>query len=138
MAIQVSALLDRAKRTLGGGGPSFDVLFLDAINAVITDYNRQANREVDYLESSSGEIDVSLKHWRTFFLGVIHYLQVSGEWSREPDTSAEARYQRALAMSQFEEVTEDDPDAGIPEGTWGTATAAGTDIDPVTGNVIGG
>lgn len=137
MSIQVPALIDRAKRTLGGGGPSFEVMVLDSINSVITDYNRQCDRTIDYLEQVDGEIDVSQKHWSTFFLGTIFYMQLSGEWAREADAQAGAKYQRALAMSQFEEQTDDDLEAGIPEGTWGDGSTY-SDVDSETGNVSGG
>ncbi len=120
MSIQVAQIRDRCARTLGASGAAFDAQFLDGLNSTITHFNRQCNREIDHKEQADGEIDVDYKHFLTFYLGCLSYLQLSGEWAREADANAEAKFQRALSMSQFEEITEDDLEAGIPEGDWGS------------------
>ena len=120
MAIQVAQIRDRCARRLGSSGTTFETHFVDALNSTISDYNRQCNREIEHKEQADGEIDVDYKHWKTFYLGCLHYLQLSAEWAREPDSSAEAKFERALAMSQFEDYTEDDMESGIPEGDWGS------------------
>ena len=118
MAIPIQGLRDRLARTLGAGGPSFDTHFVAAMNSVVTDFNRQCNRSVAYLDSAAGDIELDQRHTNTFFFGGLFYLERSAEWAKEPSEKTERMYDRMLAMSQFESVNYDNPDAGIPEGTW--------------------
>ncbi len=121
MSIQVAQLRETCASTLGASGVRFDTHFLMALNSVIGDFNRQCNTDQTVFEQVSGDIDLDFKHFNTFYMGCINYLQLSAEWARQPDAEAESKYRRSLAMSQFEEYQDQDLEAGIPEGSWGSS-----------------
>ena len=149
MAIPVQSLRDRLSRVLGSGGPSFDIHFLAAINSVITDFNRQCNRSMLYLDDTSGNLmldattELSRVHETTFFYGCLFYLERSAEWSKEPSEKTERMFKRCLAMSQFEAINYDNPEAGIPAGKWTQSInqfdpTGLSDINLATGTPTGG
>lgn len=143
MSIPLQGLRDRLARTLGAGGPSFDTHFLAAINNVLSDFNRQCNRNVELVDDAGGTLDINARHTNTFFTGALFYLERSAEWAKEPSAITERNYNRALAMSQFESIDSDDLPAGIPAGDYGRSInqfdiTGLSDINSETGTPYGG
>lgn len=117
MAIDLAELRSRLSRAIGGGGSVFDANFVSAVNDVVGDLNSYLGTELEEVTNELSPIDMdSLKYSRVFRDGTLYYLQLSGEWSKEPPlTVAKARYDRALALAQCEYIKASDPESGFPE-----------------------
>lgn len=119
MSIQLSPLHDRLARKLGLGGPTFDTLFVESVNDVSRDLNRQCFQEVDDVDDQNATIDLDVMFYPAYREGVSYYMQSSGEISREPDPNAYAKYQRALAECQYNAIEELDLSTGTNDSNWG-------------------
>jgi len=117
--INLAALSDRLKRKLGVGGTYFDGLFIEAVNDVSHDLNRECFQDLDDIDNILTGIDLGNEFYPSYREGVSYYLQCSGELSREPDPTAYQKYRRALAECQFNAIEALDPSTGTMVSTWG-------------------
>lgn len=117
--INLAALSDRLKRKLGVGGTYFDGLFVEAVNDVSRDLNRECFQAIEEIDDIMSGIDIGSEFYPAYREGVSYFLQASGELSREPDPTAYGKYRRALAECQFVAIEALDPSAGTETSTWG-------------------
>lgn len=116
--INLSQLRDRLARKIGGGGSYFDSLFVESVNDVVRDLNRECFQELDEVDGMDS-IDLDNAFYPAFREGVFYYLQNNSEFSREPDPTAYGKYRRALAECQFYAIEDLDPSTGTMVSTWG-------------------
>jgi len=117
MSISVQELFEDAKYSYNGSGPTFNALFIRAVNRVTSDVNRQCGLTVEFVEDVSAEIDLdNTQHMGTYLDGVSYYIQKTGEFSKKPDEKKQREYERSLAMSQYHVINGDDTiPFGYPE-----------------------
>ena len=113
--IQVNNLFEAVSGRFSASGSRFTRVFLDSVNRVSDDLRAYTGLDVSLVTNLQESIDADrATYWGAYFDGTIFYMQTSGEWSKEPDARAEARYSRAIGLSQSR-VMEDSP-AGLPDG----------------------
>lgn len=119
MSIQLGPLRDRLARKLGLGGTTFDSLFIEAVNDVSRDLDRECFQDIDQVDEVNAVIDLGNEFYPAYREGVSYYMQASGEISREPDPTAYQKYRRALAECQFVAIEALDPSTGTMTSNWG-------------------
>lgn len=116
MAIDLDVIHGRLSRAIGGGGSVFDANFLSAVNDVVADLNSATGLEIEEVDNDLSPIDIdALKYSRVFRDGILYYLALSGEWAKEDIGTAKAKYDRAMALAQFEYVNDQNPESGYLE-----------------------
>lgn len=121
--MNLSAIRDSASRFIGSAGTEFDLACLSAMNSVVSDLRTQCFLDLPEVDAFDVAYDLDeQKYSRAMRDGVLYYIQLSGEWSKESDIpKAYGRYQRSLALAQYHAITDLNPEVGTEAGNWSGA-----------------
>lgn len=115
MSIRLQEVHDAVASYLGGGGSAFADNYLRAVKRVVIDINRQCFKELDLPTSVAQVYDLDENlYYAAFNDGVMHYMQMSGEWIRDKDPDSYRRYREALAHAQYHDAMERNPQPTTP------------------------
>lgn len=116
MPVDLQEIKGSVASYLGGGGAFFDDSFLKAVKRVTSDINRDCFLDLDLPQSTTYSVPVDEgRFYKVYDDGVMYYMQLSGEWVRERDVpEALQRYRRTMALAQYEQLREDNPESGYP------------------------
>jgi|DEB0MinimDraft_10_1074344.scaffolds.fasta_scaffold00610_9 hypothetical protein len=116
MAVDLQEIKDSVASYLGGGGSFFDDAFLRACKRVTADINRDCFQTLDLPQTVTYSVPVDeARYYKVYDDGVMYYMQLSGEWVRERNIpEALQRYRRSMALAQYEQIQENEPESGYP------------------------
>ena len=97
MDLEVARLCERCQIASGGSNsPAAQLLFLDALNSVLSDVNTPWGTAYAQLTNVSGTFEIEEYEQNALFLGTLHYLQQNKAWAKDPDAESFQKYDKAV------------------------------------------
>lgn len=117
MTIECQRLYEIAENAFHGAGPSFEILFVRAVNRVTSDVNSRCGTNLQFIESASDQLDLEeSKYLPVYEDGVLYYMQKTGEFAKKSDRDRGGDYVSSMALAQYHSIEDDSSiKSGYPE-----------------------